>query len=84
MQKRDPSSLTAPIVIDSGRSAVENFWGLNKLIDNPWTPAPVSPVKEGFVTLTEYEFSAFIFSSRYLHFTAKLKKEMKYEVLENW
>ncbi|KAF8944185.1 hypothetical protein BGZ46_006319, partial [Entomortierella lignicola] len=51
VEKRPPTSPTIA-GIDPDISAVENFWRLNRILNNPWVPVPLSSVEVGFVTFT--------------------------------
>ncbi|KAF9915510.1 hypothetical protein FBU30_001909, partial [Linnemannia zychae] len=75
-EKRPPTSPTIAGV-DYNISTVENFWRLNKILNNPWILVPLSPVGVGFVTFTEYEFGAFFLNSRYPNLRAKMIADMK-------
>ncbi|KAF9919719.1 hypothetical protein FBU30_010621, partial [Linnemannia zychae] len=55
-------------------SSIENFARLNALAMHCWTPIPLSPVRHGYVTFSEYDLGNFFWSCSKLQ--AKLKDLM--------
>ncbi|KAF9154694.1 Rad2 nuclease, partial [Mortierella sp. AD010] len=51
------------VEVRSDVSAIENFAYLNKLAYNAWRLAPLSPVKDGFVSFSELELIAILWQS---------------------
>ncbi|KAF9582067.1 hypothetical protein BGW38_000703 [Lunasporangiospora selenospora] len=59
MQRNGKIDPDISIEINEDISYIENFIALNRISGNSWKIIPISPMEDGFVSFTEYEFGTF-------------------------